>query len=423
MALGPHHDELLDAVRRADDFDRLSRAAGLSDPYRTAVDAATRRPAIDASTVSAAQAALTGVDVAGVTAAQKALQGIDIGGLTAAQKAFQRVDISGLLAAQRSIADLSGAVSVGAELARLTRANRPAYDAVSQILAEQTRSIQAALAVTRGPELSAAAQALTALTAPRTYFDDLRKHLHLANPAAGLAVLAAVQTTAWPHLEIRDALAQFTALRPGYQMTAALGLTAAAPRGVAADLLRLYDRAPDPATPVFAAAVRTVHAADAEPRDGQVDELRAMIRDLQVEVARETDPVRRHGLYDIVMMMGMFLGLLLAGAGVYEAHLSRVGDEADRREQAVFQAETRQAQAEARAEAAERYRAARYVATDGPLRTEPHAKGPVLQIVYAGQLAVAKEQRDGWVLVEVFSYALEQSVTGWLPARRLKVGP
>ena len=41
---------------------------------------------------------------------------------------------------------------------------------------------------------------------------------------------------------------------------------------------------------------------------------------------------------------------------------------------------------------------------------------PLQRVGGAGQLAVAKDQRDGWVLVEVFSYAPEQSVVGWLPA-------
>jgi len=420
MALGPHHDELVEAARRADEFDRLTRAAGLAaDTYRTAFETA---KGIDASAVLAAQAALKGFDFAGAAAAQKALRGFDVSGLSAAQKAFQAVDVSSLLGMQRHFADVTRAMSIGAEIARLTQVNRPAYDALSQVLAEQTRSIQAAMALTRGPELGAAAQALTTLTGPRGYFEDLRKHLHIVNPAAGLAALAAAQVTAWPPTELRDALANVTALRPGFQMTAALGLTATAPRGVAADVLRLYEVEPDPATPVFAAAVRTAHAADVtEPPDDQVAQLWATIHDLQAQVACEKDPVRRHGLYDIIMMIGMFLGLLLAGAGVYEAHAARLADQTDREQQAAFEREMRQAQAEARSEVAERYRTGRYVATDGPLRTEPYAYGPVLQVVYAGQLAVAKDQRDGWVLVEVFSYAPEQSVVGWLPARRLRV--
>lgn len=325
-------------------------------------------------------------------------------------------------ATQKILADvgLGRAASIGAEISRLTALNPPAFDFVTQMVADQTRWIQRALEATRISGLSPVTQAFGAVGGARSYLEDLRRVLHVPNPAVGLVALATAEFAARQRFD-RSVMDQVAALRPGYQMSAVLGFSGSVQRGVAADILRRYNDIPNPATPVFTAALRTAHVADAsEAGADQIEELWATIHELRALVRTEKDPVRRYSLLEIMSFIGMLLSLLLSGAALYGDYQSRLADEADHEQQVQFEAEMRQERAEARAEAAERFRSTRYIANDGPLRREPGARAPVLQIVYAGQMAVAKDQRDGWVLVEVFSYAPEQSVVGWIPSRRLR---
>jgi hypothetical protein len=423
--LGPNHAELSAVARHLNEVNRLAHQTNLADINRTGSEIAKASAIFDALMASTTRAAVLATRGADLTAAQKAIQTHAVSGVLAAAKAFQTIDISAKVAAQGMLGVIgSGRTnSISVEVERLLASNRAAFETMNQVLGEQSRTIQAALAVLRGPDWSSTAKAFSAIALPRTYFEELRRGLHVPNPAAGMAVLAAMQSTASPLIERHEVMAQVVALRPGYQMTAALGLTGTAPRGVAADVLRAYETEPGPARPVFGAAVRTAHFADvAEARSDQIEDLWATIRELQAQVRTEKDPARRFSLLEIINFIIAITALLITAIAAYGDHLGRVADQTDRGAQARVQDEQRRDQAAARAEAADRYRTTRYVATDGPLRTEPHAQGPILQFVYSGQLAIAKDQRDGWVRVEVFSYASEQPVVGWLPARRLKVG-
>lgn len=221
---------------------------------------------------------------------------------------------------------------------------------------------------------------------------------------------------------VTEAISRIGILRPGYQMTAAMGLARTVSRGIAVEALRAYDEDLGDGSPVFATAVQAVRSADAEDITGDaITALMQTVQHLQVQILKERDPVRRVGLLEICGFIATIIALLLTIASYVGDEAGRRAEEKDRVAQAAFEADVRQEWADARAETMERYRTVRYIGSDGPLRTEPHARAPAMQTVFAGQMAIAKNMRDGWVLVEVFSYAPEQSVTGWVPARRLRV--
>jgi hypothetical protein len=439
MIYGPHFEETVSAIKRTEELFGGRYATHLSE-YQRAADSI--RSLADAAGISAGRNALDHLNAA--TKGMKAALGFDPRTLSEAQNAVQKFDPAGLLGLEKNLASagLHGADAISRQLLGLTQTNQSALDAASRLLAEQSESIKAALGVVRGPELSDVMKAtLGGLDTPRDYFEQLRRQFHVPNPAAGLAALAGVDASAAGLSTLRDAVGGVTALRPGYHLTAALGLSETAPRGVVADILRHYDEEPDPKAPVFATAVRASRVADAADNDNaegegatveslqaQVRELQAQVRELQEEVLKERDPVRRWGLGEnllaacaIISMVGAIWGAAISTLGFIQDREARLAADTDRAEAARFEADIRRGMAAARQEVEERYRT-RYIATDGPLRAEPGAQGRMIQYVYAGSMVLVKEQRDRWVLVEVFNYAHEHLVTGWLPVRRLREG-
>lgn len=428
MSLGPNYEELIAATRRASELDTWSRAAGLLESRHTYLDAIKVSQALDPAVTNVAASVARMLDPHLLGAARTTLRDYGSVSLIVERDLFRDH-----MAAHRTFVEMAmpQALTISQEIDRLTRQNQPIYNALSDELADRARTLHAALGLEhRGAGVDFAAK----LGQPKRYFDELQRHLHVDRPAAGLAGLAAASGV----LELRDVMGEVAALRPGYQLAAAVGFASAGARGVVADLLRHYEIEPSGDAPVFAAALQTTHTADGPIGDAeQIDALWARVLDLEAEVRENPDPLARQGRLEIIMVICTIIGTLMGAAalGVGAAALGvQVADfrasEADRqsdalndKRRAAFETQVLQEQARTRAEATERDRAMRFIASDGPVRAEPHAQGAIVQHVYAGQMARAKDQRDGWVLVEVFSYAPEVSVIGWLPARRLRGRP
>ena len=461
-ALGPNYGHIMDAVARADQIQAAVKAAGALD-YLTADTPTARALAaardttvgrlargIEGSAFSAARAAAAGIDssslslaaraAAGLTpSAIAAAQGLKLGAMSAVRNAALGLDVTGLTAAHKAalgigasslgglasgLADLEimKTYALGSDVARLARANLPAYEAFNETILAQSRVLRAAIGARSAADLGLASTLGAWSETQGAYLSDLHQHMRVTRPMLGLVADLASGGLASHMASFAETIAQTGILRPGYQMTAAAGLAGAVSRGVAAETLWAYDDDADVDAPVFSTAVRTARAADSETVTAEtITVLMETVQDLQLLILRERDPVRRVGLLEIASFIAVMIALLISIASYMGDEAGRRAEDRDRAAQANFEAEVRQERAEARSEAMERYRTVRYIGSDGPLRTEPHAKGPVMQTVFTGQMAVAKDMRDGWVLVEVFSYAPEQSVTGWLPARRLRV--
>lgn len=460
-ALGPNHEYIMDALDRANEIQAAVKAAGVLDhlavdtPTAQALaavhDTTTGRLArgLDGTTFSAVRAAAAvidrsslnlaaraaagltpsaiaaahGLELGAVLAARNAALGLDVSGMTAARKAALGISASSLSGIASGLADLKimKTYALGSDFTRFARANLPACEMINESILAQSRALRAAIGVGSVLDLGLASTLGTWSENRNAYLSDLHQHMRVTRPMTVLANLAA-GGIALEMASLAETIAQVGILRPGYQMTAAAGLAGTVARGVAIEALWAYDDDADDDAPVFATAVRTARAADSETVTGEaIAVLMETVRGLQVQILRERDPVRRVGMLEIANFIAVMIALLIAIASYVGDESGRRSEDHDRAAQAKFEAEVRRERAEARSEVMERYRTIRYIGADGPLRTEPHAKGLVMQTVFAGQMAVAKDMRDGWVLVEVFSYAPEQSVTGWLPARRLRM--
>lgn len=329
-------------------------------------------------------------------------------------------DHSGLAALSQTMQNVGLSASAAAErFAAISAVNRPLFEAANLRMAENGLAIQMALgnlSASGNRDFARIAEAASTNGVAAALQRSLGRRRLETVPfelAAGVDDRSATS--------ISKALARASFAQPGFQLTAAVAVSGLAAPGVASDLLNHYDLTPKNSMPVFGAALDTAHWFDLDEADrsGGVADLREAFRELQAQVLREKNPVRRHSLMEILAFIATLVAAIYAGLSYY-------GDEAERHVEAKVQQQERLEAQDARDRAAreafESNRYVRYIAVTGPLRAAPDAHGQVIRTVFVNELAVVTDRTGSWAKVEVFGYSGEAAITGWVPLRRLKIG-
>ena len=70
----------------------------------------------------------------------------------------------------------------------------------------------------------------------------------------------------------------------------------------------------------------------------------------------------------------------------------------------------------------DRERHIRYIDRPAPLRVEPDAHAHLVRTVYPDQLLRVRDTRGSWAYVDVYDYASDQPISGWISRARLRRG-
>lgn len=269
---------------------------------------------------------------------------------------------------------------------------------------------------------------LTGLLRDQLAFTRLiNREYGLRLPAATLAAIGALQAVGDPGVALRSALPV------GYQVTAALGVSGAAPQGVVADVLLHYGEQIEEA-PSFDATIDLVQVLDAEEEAAFVQKgfFEARFGGLVEMIRAEPDIIKRAGLLMLLTFMLQFASTVFDGIGAYysfrqvELALEDKAVSASKTETAAVLGEVRSVRAElvaAQQAQVEQDRHVRYVHARSPLRIEANGQAMVLRFVYPDQMLRVVGQSGDWLQVEVFDYHSDKPTQGWVSRRRVFVEP
>lgn len=218
-------------------------------------------------------------------------------------------------------------------------------------------------------------------------------------------------------------LAQTRFDRFGFQATANLALEGLIAPGAAADVLQRYAEASTLHGATFDAvleAIRSLDDDDDPSENAEAAAERAWHRIL-TRLSENRKDFSRQSWIELATLLLAVIGVIFAAASYAE---QRRSDSSPVLKQ--IQTELRAIREEtvaARASDAEADRTLRYVHATVNLRAEPSRGGMVIRLVYPDQLVKLVDTRGEWARVEVFDYASETPLIGWISRRHLRVRP
>jgi hypothetical protein len=233
------------------------------------------------------------------------------------------------------------------------------------------------------------------------------------------ALQAIAGTGAFAALRDSESLAILKMAKPGFGLTAALGIDLAGPRGVVADVLNHYDEAD--LAPVFGAVTAAPATLD-ETID--VERIAAAIElawnriSIALAATPKTDRVTITGLLTIATFL---IALWSAVLGQLTYNASSEAPTKTQMEQ-VHQ-DIARSHEDALATNTDHDRFIRYLDQPASLRAEPDGHAMPVRRVYPDQLVRVRETRGRWALVEVYDYQSDQPISGWLNRAHLRRGP
>jgi hypothetical protein len=219
-------------------------------------------------------------------------------------------------------------------------------------------------------------------------------------------------------------------LLPSWTRTAGIGAMGIANPGLIHDVLGALHRA-RPNTFAFDVAVTLAESFD-QPSDvgaeWAADLLQKYTTALIALLVTTKGWVARQGIISM-------LSLILLIAATYEGHLARLdGHEQVLLARAAASAEPTFAQKEIarqvealqnamrKQDTAHRAdRNIRAVIRSAPLRVAPDAKAHVMKMVYPDDRVRVQDVKGNWALIEIFEYKSEETVTGWINRRVLRL--
>lgn len=208
----------------------------------------------------------------------------------------------------------------------------------------------------------------------------------------------------------------------GFQATANLALDGLVAPGAAADLLQRYgeDSALHGAT--FDTVLDAIRSLDEEELD--VDPEAAAERawhQILSQLSGKVPHMDAAAWLSLAALLFTVVGVLIEAASYVEQRRSDPS-----RALKAIERELGEIRADRLAEkAADRQtdRFLRYVHGTVNLRAEPSRSGMVIRLVYPDQLVRVIETKGDWAMVDVFDYASETPMRGWINRRNLRVRP
>lgn len=202
----------------------------------------------------------------------------------------------------------------------------------------------------------------------------------------------------------------------GFGTLAAIGVEGRGPVGAISDLLAAYGELDRPPGFDMVAAVPEIFDT--------TDDVRTIVKSIecawdwlagQLAATSKTDLVTTQGLVALA-------SLLLAFWSVIVAQLDYNGSAEDPTKAQIEQIrqEIRNAANEAVRRDDDRERHIRSIDRPAPLRDEPDGRSQLRRTVFPDQLIRVRDTRGSWAYVEVYDYASNQPISGWISRARLR---
>jgi len=295
------------------------------------------------------------------------------------------------------------------DLAPFTGAVEKMRDEVSRIAAGLDRS---ALALDFRPlELE-----LHGITNSMALARQIGREFDFRTPAIALAALGATRSV---ELGIAERLAQLLP-RPGFQTTLAAALEGVVAQGAASDVLGRYDLPADPDAPIFSAVIEGVGSldvGDVQERNERLEEIHRVLVELLATVKEGQKP--RITIEGTIALIGLFVSI----AGLAVAAAQWAGDELERKGPGTVELLAKLDELKSVRPTIGAQRDIRYVHERAWLRAEPAADGLELRAVFPDQRVRVIDTSGNWAKVEVYDYASDRPIVGWISRRRLRHTP
>ena len=298
----------------------------------------------------------------------------------------------------------------------LTKAHRSMISqATSPLLS--VRGIGPNIASEHFASLFAATKTVDALMPSIGWARDLHKGLGVGISKSMLEAIGGSRSLASLALPESHALLRMT--KPGFGMLSAIGLGGLGPRGAIADLLATYEQSDR--APIFGAvggAVETLDLPDEARLDRLLERIEQVLHQVSTALDRlpKSDGLSREALIALIGLLVAIASTAIAYDALEVARQGPTAAQFDRLNQEVeaIRADAHQAAPDP---------ASRYLDSTAPLRAEPQANGLLLRIVYPDQRLMVRRTDGAWAFVEVYDYRSDQSITGWISRKRLRLSP
>lgn len=204
----------------------------------------------------------------------------------------------------------------------------------------------------------------------------------------------------------------------GFGTLAAIGIEGIGPAGAISDLLAAYGRLDrSPTFDAVAAASEVFDATDDVAAIAEAIEKAWQRIATQLAATPKTDRVTVQGLIAFAsLLVALWSGIVAQLA--YNAS----ADAPTKVQMEQVRTEVRSAADNAERRDGDRERHIRYIDRPAPLRVAPDAHAHLLRTVYPDQLLRVRDTRGSWAYVDVYDYASDQPISGWVSRARLRHG-